>query len=84
MIKAVNVTKGFKVICRQAPQLIEEVDKLLSIFYVKQLKGDSLSEAFICERALDIYGDLVKIIIIIIIIMVIFKCYFSGELIALS
>ena len=26
----------------------------------KQLKGDSLSEAFICEKALDIYGDLVK------------------------
>ena len=25
----------------------------------KQLKGDSLSEAIICEKALDIYGDLV-------------------------
>ena len=26
----------------------------------KQFKGDSLSVAFICEKALDIYGDLVK------------------------
>ena len=25
----------------------------------KQLKGNSLSEEFICEKALDIYGDLV-------------------------
>ena len=28
--------------------------------YEKQLNGDSLSEAFTCENALDIYGDLVK------------------------
>ena len=26
----------------------------------KQLKGDSYGEAFICKKALDIYGDLVK------------------------
>ena len=26
----------------------------------KQLKGNSLSEAFICEKTLDIYSDLVK------------------------
>ena len=26
----------------------------------KQLKGGSLSEAFICEKALDIFGDLIK------------------------
>ena len=25
-----------------------------------QLKGNSLSEAFICEKALDIYGDIVR------------------------
>ena len=48
-------------ICRQRPQIIEEVEELLLVFIKeKQLKGDSLSEAFICEKALDIYGDLVK------------------------
>ena len=55
MINAANVTKGSKVIRKQRPQIIEEVVKLL---FVK--KGDSLSEAFICEKTLDIYGDLVR------------------------
>ena len=60
-IKAANVAKGSKVISKQRPQIIEEVDKLLLVFInEKQLKGDSLSEAFICEKALDIDGDLVK------------------------
>ena len=61
MIKAANVAKGSKVISRQRPQIIEEVNKLLLVFInEKQMKGDSLSEAFVCEKALDIYGDLVK------------------------
>ena len=61
MIKAVNVTKGSKVISRQRPQIIEDVEKSLFVFInEKQLKEDSLGEAFICENALDIYGDLVK------------------------
>ena len=43
------------------PQISEEFKKLL-LMYIneKQLKGDSLSEAFICEKALDIYGHLVN------------------------
>ena len=46
---------------KQRPQIIEEVEKILLVFInEKQLNGDSLSEAFICEKALDIYGDLVK------------------------
>ena len=61
MIKAVNVVKGSKVISKQRPQIIEELEKVLLVFInEKQLKGDSLSEAFIYEKALDIYGDLVK------------------------
>ena len=61
MIKAAKVEKGSKGISKQRPQIIEEVDKLLLMFInEKQLKGNSLSEAFICEKALDIYGDLVK------------------------
>ena len=42
MIKAVNVTKGSKVISRQRPLIIEEVEKLLLVFInEKVLKGDS-------------------------------------------
>ena len=60
MIKAANVATGFKVISKQRPQIIEEVEKLLLLsINEKQLKGDSLSETFICEKVLDIYGDLV-------------------------
>ena len=54
MTKASNVTKGSKVISKQRPQIIDEVEKLLLLI------GDSLCEAFICEKALDIYGDLVR------------------------
>ena len=52
---------GSKVISKQRPQIIEEVDKLLLVsINEKQLKGDSLSEAIVCEKALEIYGDLIK------------------------
>ena len=61
MIKAVGVSKGSKVICKHRPQIIEEVEKLLLVFIKeKRLIWDNLSEAFICEKTLDIYGDLVK------------------------
>ena len=61
MIKAANVAKGSKVISKQRPQIIEEVEKLLLVFInEKRLKGDNLSEAFICKKPLDIYDDLVK------------------------
>ena len=61
MIKAVNVAKRSNVMSRRRPQIIEEVEKLLFVFInEKQLKGDSLSEAFICEKALDIYRDQAK------------------------
>ena len=61
MIKSANVSKGSKVISKQRPQIIEEVEKLLLVFInEKLLNGDSLSEAVICEKALDIYGDLVE------------------------
>ena len=50
-----------KVISKQRPQIIEEVEKLLLVFINEELlKGDSLSETFISEKAQSIYGDLVK------------------------
>ena len=43
------------------PLIIEVIENLLFVFInEKQLKGDSLSEVIICEKAIDIYGDLVK------------------------
>ena len=61
MIKAANVAKGIKVISEQRPQNIDEVEKLLFVFIdERQMKGDSLSEAFICDKALDIHGNIVK------------------------
>ena len=48
-------------ISRQRQHVIEAVDKLLHVLIKEyQLKGDSLSEALICKKALDIYGVLVK------------------------
>ena len=61
MIKAANEAKGSNVMSMQRLQIIEKVEKLLLVFInEKQLKGGSLSEAFICEKALDIHGDLVR------------------------
>ena len=60
-IKTANVAKGSNVISKQRIKIIEEVDKLLLVFInEKQLKGGSLSETFICEKAQDINGDPVK------------------------
>ena len=48
-------------ISKQRPQIVEDVEKLLLVFINdKQMKGDSLSEAFISKKALDVNGDLVK------------------------
>ena len=56
-----NNNNGVNMISKQRPQIIEEVDKLLLVFInEKKFKLDSMSKAFICEKALDIYGDLVK------------------------
>ena len=55
MIIAANVATGSKVISMQRPQIIEEVEKLLLVFINEELlKNDRLSEAFICEKELDI------------------------------
>ena len=57
MNKAANVAKGSKVISRQKTQIIIDFEKILHdiinffslLLNVKQLNGDSLSAAFICE-----------------------------------
>lgn len=61
MIKKANVATGVTAVTKQRPQVIEEMEKLLLIFIKeKQLAGESVSEAFICEKALHIYEELVK------------------------
>ena len=48
------------------------------------VKDNGTGFFFVTETWLSAQGDEAKTVQIIIIIMVIFKCYFSGELIALS
>eukprot|EP00106_Octopus_bimaculoides_P009194 XP_014776636.1 PREDICTED: tigger transposable element-derived protein 1-like [Octopus bimaculoides] len=61
VIKAADVTKGATVINKQN-QRYSKKWKSYCLFFIneKQLAGDSISEAFICEKALEIYNDLVK------------------------
>ena len=48
------------------------------------MKDNGVDLFFVTETWLSPQGDEAKTVELIIIIMVIFKCYFSGELIALS
>ena len=49
------------VICKKRPPILEEVEKLLLVYINEvQLRGDNVSESFVCEKALEIYDDLVK------------------------
>ena len=61
VIKAADVAKGVTVITKQRPQIMEEVEKLLLI-YIRdvELRGDNICESLICEKALEIYDDLLK------------------------
>lgn len=61
LIKAADVAKGVTMISKQRPQIMEELEKLLLIFIKKkELAGNSISEAIICKKALQIYNDLEK------------------------
>ena len=61
-IKAADVAKGVtSVVSKQRPQIMDKVEKLLLIFVKeKEIAGDSISEGIICEKALEIYNDLLK------------------------
>ena len=61
MIKGADVAKGVTVISKPRPPILEEVEKLLLVYINEvQLKGNNISKSFICEKALEIYNDLVK------------------------
>ena len=62
VIKRADVAKGVTVINKQRPPILEEVEKLLLVYINEvQLRGDNISESFICEKALKIYDDFVII-----------------------
>ncbi|KAF2349854.1 Homeobox domain-like [Trinorchestia longiramus] len=60
-LKGANVAKDVTSLTKKMPQILEEVEELLLILTnEKQLHGDSRSEAFICEKAFQMYEDLLK------------------------
>ena len=60
-IKAASVAKGVKCVSKQRLQTLEEAEKFLYIWINgKQLVGDSISEAIICEKARQSHADLLK------------------------
>ena len=61
VIKVADDAKGVTVISKQRPPILEEVEKLVLVCVNDvQLRGDNISESFICEKALEIYDDVVK------------------------
>ncbi|XP_023239129.1 tigger transposable element-derived protein 1-like [Centruroides sculpturatus] len=57
--KTAEVAKGVNVISKQRSKVLDKVEKLLLIWInEKQLAGDSVSEAIICEKAKNLYNDL--------------------------
>ena len=61
VIKGAGFAEGVTVISKQRPSILKEVEKLLLVYINEvQLKGDNISESFICEKAIEIYDDLVK------------------------
>jgi len=59
VLKEVNVAKGATILAVNRPPVIEQVEKLLLVWInEKQLAGDSISEAIICEKAKRLHDDL--------------------------
>lgn len=61
LLKSVDVAKGVTKLQKQRPQILEKVENLLLIWInEKQLAGDSVSEAIICEKAKLLHNDLLS------------------------
>ncbi|XP_066940944.1 putative CENPB DNA-binding domain-containing protein 1 [Macrobrachium rosenbergii] len=60
-IKAITPAKDVKIISKLRTSAHEEMEKLLLVWLKeKQLAGDTVKESIICEKAQDIYVDLVQ------------------------
>ncbi|KAL0269199.1 UNVERIFIED_CONTAM: hypothetical protein PYX00_007011 [Menopon gallinae] len=59
-IRALEVAKGVTKVSKQRPRALEDVENLLLVWVnEKQLSGDSVTEASICEKAKALYADVV-------------------------
>lgn len=60
-IKGITPAKGVTIISKLRSSLHEKMEKLLMVWVTeKQLKGDTLTQGIICEKARAIYGDLLN------------------------
>ena len=60
-IKAADIVKGVKSLTSKSLPALEEVEELLMVWInEKQLAGDSVSEAIICEKAKLLYSDITR------------------------
>ncbi|GBN81233.1 Tigger transposable element-derived protein 1 [Araneus ventricosus] len=60
-IKGITPAKGVTIISKLRSSLHEKMEKLLMVWVKeKQLKGDTLTQGIICEKARAIYGDLLN------------------------
>ncbi|GBM79260.1 hypothetical protein AVEN_238875-1 [Araneus ventricosus] len=60
-IKGITPAKGVTIISKLRSSLHEKKEELLMVWVTeKQLKGDTLTQGIICEKARAIYGDLLN------------------------
>ncbi|XP_070275853.1 zinc finger protein 64 isoform X2 [Myotis yumanensis] len=60
-IQAITPAKGVKIISKQRTSIHENMEKLLMVWLTeKQLAGDTVTKAIICEKARAIYADLLQ------------------------
>ncbi|XP_061746133.1 tigger transposable element-derived protein 1-like [Nerophis ophidion] len=61
LIKAISPAKGIKIISKQRTAIHEDMERLLVVWLKeKQLAGDTVTEAIICEKARAIYASLLQ------------------------
>ena len=60
-LKAITPAKGVTIISKLRTSVHEKMEKLLLVWVrEKELAGDTVTEAIVCEKARVIYGDLLK------------------------
>lgn len=60
-IKGLDAAKGVTRVSKRRPRVLEDVEKLLLVWInEKQQAGDILNDNFICEKAKNLYTDLVS------------------------
>uniref|UniRef100_A0A5F8G8Y5 HTH CENPB-type domain-containing protein n=1 Tax=Monodelphis domestica TaxID=13616 RepID=A0A5F8G8Y5_MONDO len=61
LLKVITPAKGIKIISKLRTSVHEEMERLLLVWLMeKQLTGETVTKSIICEKAQEIYGDLVE------------------------